>query len=326
LWNNSAAIQATNATGPNNLATPQPGRVLQLPHGSYAVGCDGSGHSTIYTRNNDVLKGDGGPMTAIWHFPCNGTDDLLAVGSHSAGGVPTLDAGSGLNVIDGISFYQPEATTGSCINTMNYAGVDIKNSWFICNVGIYAWGNGLRLINNTCDNFTGQCIIVKGNGLQTNNPTHSVLIEGTDCYAPSYSCFQIDGAVDVLIHHNFINYAKQFSIFFASPTNQASYRVVMSDNSFITSLGSGYYTPTQTHIYMATPCVDCSISGNNKFMLSRQNDIWLNSAGITGLKIAGNQFYGGQGTSINVQAAGAGLQILDNNWDGPGSYAADFAT
>ncbi len=72
--------------------------------------------------------------------------------------------------------------------------------------------------------------------------------------------------------------------------------------------------------------MDCSISGNNKFMLSRQNDIVLGSGGITALRIAGNQFYGGQGTSLNVQAVGAGLQILGNHWDSPGNYAADFST
>jgi hypothetical protein len=312
-----AAVNCNSATVPNQLATPQPGRTLRLPRGTYFVS------GTIYTRNGDVLVGDGGTATEIYQFDATGSKDLLQMGANATGG-GTLDNGGLLNVVKGILFAQPEATTGSCVNTMNASGVDVIDNWFFCNVGILAQGNGLRLLHNTCDLNNGQCVIVKGNGAQTNNPTHSVLIQDTDCYANRYACFQVGGATDVLLNHNFINYAKQFGLYLASPSNQTSYRVVATDNSFITSTSSGYYTSTQTHIYMSTPCVDCQISNGNKFMLSRQYDIDLENSGITGLKIMGNQFYGGQGNSLNVGQAGSGLTLQNNNFDSPGSYAADF--
>ncbi len=315
-----AAVDCTNPTSPNVLATPQPGRTLRLPRGMYIV------TGTIYTRCGDNLVGDGVAGSQVWQFDASGAKDVLAVGSHSVGGTPTADVCTLLETVQGVSFFQPEALTSACINTMGLPGVDLTDNWFICNNAIKATGSGLRMLRNTCDNDGGQCIIVSGNGTETDNNTQSVLIEDTDCYAQRYACFQVDGASDVIIHHNFVNYAKQFGLFLASPTNQTSYRVMVTDNSFITSTNSNYYNSTQSHIYMASPCVGCQISGGNKFMLARKNDIDLESSGIAGLKIMGNQFYGAQGTSLNVGVAGAGLTVRNNNFDRPGSYGGDFST
>jgi hypothetical protein len=221
-----------------------------------------------------------------------------------------------------VSFFQPAPTTAACINTMNYAGVDVDNNWFICNEGIYAWGNGMRFRGDTCDNLGGQCIVVVGNGAEVNNTTHSVIIEGLDCYAQSYSCVKIDGATDVQLNHNFFNYAKQYSTYL---TNQTSYRVSWNGNSFLTSTSSSYYNGSQSHIYMNTGCVDCQITGN-RFMLSRNHDIDLESPSITNLLVGFNQFYGGQDTALNVGLAGSGIRVVSNEFDSPGNYAGDFTT
>jgi hypothetical protein len=312
-----AAMNCNSPAVPNRSYTPQPGRTVRLPRGTYAI------TGSAYTRNGDILEGDGGTATEVMQFNTTNAD-LLYVGSYNNSGTPTLDSGGLLNVVRGITFAQPEPTSGACVNTNGGAGDDLIDNWAFCNIAFKITGSPIRLIRNTCDLNTGVCVSITGNGSPTNNPTHSILVESTDCYANRYGCFQVDGASDVLIHHNFVNYAKQFGLFLASPTNQSSYRVVVTGNSFITSTSANYYTNTQTHIYMSTPCVDCQISDGNKFMLSRQYDIDLENTGITGLKIMGNQSYGGQGTSLNVGQAGPGLTLQNNNFDSPGSYAADF--
>ncbi len=314
-----AAVACTVVNPPNQTATPEPGRTLRLPRGTYFV------TGTVYTRNGDNLVGDGGTATEIFQFDATGAKDLLALGAHSVNGTPTMDSGGLLNIVRGIGFFQPEAQTSACVNTMYYSGVDIVDNWFICNNGVMATGNGIRIVRNTCDNNGGQCIIVKGNGTSINNPTHSVLIQDTDCYAQRYACVQIDGAADVQVNHNWFNYAKQYSLFLASATNQSSYRVSITNNQFLTSTGSDYYTPTQTHIYFATACANCSIA-DNRFMLSRKYDIDLENTGTTGLRIVNNTFYAGQGTSLNVGQAGGGLRVWNNFFDSPGNYAADFNT
>jgi len=153
------------------------------------------------------------------------------------------------------------------------------------------------------------------------------LISDTDCYAPSYACFQLDGVADVNIHHNIINYAKQFGVFLSSATSQVSYDVIADDNEFVTSTSSTNYFPSYIHWYDATGCVSCSIK-HNKFKLTRKNDIADTSSATIDLVISGNQFYGGQDASCALGAGGqcdvsvhlttGGLTTLvDNTWDHP---------
>ncbi len=312
-----AAVNCNSGTVPNQLATPQPGRKLVLPRGTYFV------TGSIYSRNGDTLIGDGGTGTEIYQFDPTGAKDLLILGGWNNSGTPTLDPGGLSNVVQGVAFFQPETTSGACVNTMGGSGIDVIHNWFACNRGVVAKGNLIRVLHNTCDNLGGQCIVVQGNGTANNNLTHDVFIEDTDCYAQRYACFQVDGANDVLISHNVAAYAKQFSIYLGD-SGQTSYRLRITDNNFITSTSSSYYTSSQTHLYFNNPCLDCTIS-DNSLLLSRAYDIDLENAGITGLKITGNQTYGGQGTSLNVKQSGPGLTVQNNNFDMPGSYAADFS-
>src|SRR5208283_3791055 len=92
-----------------------------------------------------------------------------------------------VNVVDSMAFFVGAGNgTNVCVDTMNYPGVDVTNNWFICPEAIHAWGNGLRILHNTCDNATGQCVVVTGNGASHDNPTHSVEIANNDFYAQNF--------------------------------------------------------------------------------------------------------------------------------------------
>ena len=300
-----AAMNCNSATVPNKVFTPQPGRTVRLPRGAYGLWCSGFSTGTaptINTRNGDRLRGDGNTVTEIAQFDCTGAADILALGSWNNAGVQTLDTGGLSNVVDGIHFISPQGT-GNAVNLMGGSGIDVANNWFTVANGVYANANIARITGNTADYLTASLAIIHGNGLQTNNPTHSILLSRNDCYATRYTCFTIDGAVDVDITNNVIDYAKYVGIGISSPTNQVSYRIHTINNGFITSLISTYYVPTQVHYADTTGCVDCTIQGN-KFALTRTSDIQLGSANSTNNLISGNQHYGGQDSTCATSSGG----------------------
>ena len=307
--NNTAAwctaMNCNSATVPNKVFTPQPGRTVRLPRGAYGLWCSGFSTGTaptINTRNGDRLRGDGNTVTEIAQFDCTGAADILALGSWNNAGVQTLDTGGLSNVVDGIHFISPQGT-GNAVNLMGGSGIDVTNNWFTVANGVYANANIARITGNTADYLTASLAIIHGNGLQTNNPTHSILLSRNDCYATRYTCFTIDGAVDVDITNNVIDYAKYVGIGISSPTNQVSYRIHTVNNGFITSLSLTYYVPTQVHYADTTGCVDCTVQGN-KFALTRTSDIQLGSANSTNNLISGNQHYGGQDSTCATSSGG----------------------
>jgi len=322
-----AAMNCTSAAVPNQLFSPQPGRTVLLPRGTYFL------TGTAYTRNNDNLVGAGEAATQVVLFNSTNNMNVLCPGSNASAGsnTCTLDAGTQNLDVEGILWATPENGTQVCINTQSYSGFEIRNNWFECAIAVSIQGNIGSVIGNTFDSSTFNGIVVKGDGEDYgNNPSHSILIAGNQFYANKYSAIQVDGASGVQVHHNNILYSKQFSVYVASPENFTTYRLNLSGNNFVTS--TGLWNPTQNHIYVTTPLVRSVVSGNT-FGLARDADILLNNSGIVGLDISSNKFYGGQlscsgscTASLQVLRAGAGLTVRGNQWDSPGNYAADFQT
>ncbi|MGA3053388.1 MAG: right-handed parallel beta-helix repeat-containing protein [Candidatus Korobacteraceae bacterium] len=322
-----AAMNCTSATPPNRLFSVQPGRTVLLPRGTYFIS------GTAYTRNNDNLIGAGQAATQVLLFNPANSLNALCMGSNASAGSNTCTQDSGTQNIDveGILWGTPENGSQVCINPLTYSGFEIKNNWFECGIGVFIQGNIGSVIGNTFDSSTFNGVVVKGDGEDYgNNPSHSILISDNHFFANKWSAIQVDGASGVQIHHNNILYAKQFSIYVASPESYSTYRLNISNNNFATS--TGFWNPTENHIYVTTPLVRSVISGNT-FGIARDSDILLNSSGIVGLNISNNKFSGGQLTcggsctaSLQVSNAGAGLTISGNQWDSPGSYAADFQT
>ncbi len=322
-----AAMNCTSATFPNQIYSSQPGRTVLLPRGTYFIS------GTAYTRNNDNLVGAGQAATQVLLFNSTNSLNALCMGSNASAGANTctLDAGTQNLDVEGILWGTPENGSQVCVTPLAYSGFEVKNNWFECGIGVQVQGNIGSVIGNTFDSSTFNGIVVKGDGEDYgNNPSHSVLISDNQFFANKYSAIQVDGASGVQIHHNNILYSKQFSILIASPESYTTYRTHVSDNNFATS--TGFWNPTQTHIYVTTPLVRSTISGNT-FGIARNSDILLDSSGIVGLNISNNKFFGGQlncgGTctaSLQVMNAGAGLTVHGNQWDSPGYYAADFQT
>jgi hypothetical protein len=322
-----AAMNCTSATLPNTLFSPQPGRTVLLPRGTYFIS------GTVYTRNNDNLIGAGQAATQVLLFsPANGLN-ALCMGANASGGTNTCTLDSGTQNIDveGILWGTPENGSQVCVNPLTYSGFEVKNNWFECGIAVSIQGNIGSVIGNTFDSSTFTGVIVKGDGEDYgNNPSHSVLISDNQFFANKWAAIQIDGASGVQIHHNNILYTKQFSIYVASPESYTTYRLNINGNNFAAS--TGFWNPNQNHIYVTTPLVRSNISGNT-FGIARDSDIVLNSSGIVGLNINNNKFSSGQLTcggsctaSLQVTNAGAGLTVSGNQWDSPGSYAADFQT
>ncbi len=322
-----AAMNCTSATPPNTLFSSQPGRTVLLPRGTYFIS------GTVYTRNNDNLIGAGQAATQVLLFNPANNLSALCMGSNGSGGsnTCTLDAGTQNIDVEGILWGTPENGSQICVNPLTYSGFEVKNNWFECGIGVFVQGNIGSVIGNTFDSSTFIGMIVKGDGEDYgNNPSHSVLIADNHFFANKWAAIQVDGASGVQIHHNNILYAKQFSLYVASPENYTTYRLNINGNNFAAS--TGFWNPTQNHIYISTPLVRSNISGNT-FGIARDSDILLNNSGIVGLNISNNKFSGGQLTcggsctaSLQVTNAGAGLTVNSNQWDSPGSYAADFQT
>ncbi|MGC2110998.1 MAG: hypothetical protein WA655_15870, partial [Candidatus Korobacteraceae bacterium] len=323
-----AAMNCTSASVPNTVYSPQPGRTVRLPRGTYFL------TGSAYTRNGDQLMGDGYTGTSVMLFDPTGQIHLLYMGSNASHGTNTgtIDGGGLDNRVSGIFFATPENGPGYCIDTNGYSGWDIDHNWFQCGVGIFVNNSNIgRVTANTCDSSTAQCMIFKGSGQDYySDSLHSVLVSNNLCYAPYYACAQFDGASGVNFVNNVLDYAKVYSLYVSSGSGNTSYRINISDNIFTTSLGSGYYTPTQQHIAVLSPLVRSTIGPNNVFSESRDADIYVKSTGVAGLDIKGNSFYGGQqsctGTctaSLQVNA-GTSVGIENNRWYSPGSYAADI--
>ena len=322
-----AAMNCTSTATPNQLYSPQPGRTVLLPRGTYFI------TGTAYTRNNDNLIGAGQAATQVLLFNSTNSMSVLCLGSNASAGTNTctVDAGTQNLDVEGILWGTPENGSQICINPLNYSGFEIKNNWFECGVAVSILGNIGSVIGNTFDASTANGIKVKGDGEDYgNNPSHSILIADNQFFANKYASIQVDGASGVQIHGNNILYAKQFSVLVASPENYTTYRLNISGNNFATS--TGFWNPTENHIYVTTPLVR-SVIANNTFGITRDADILLGNSGIVGLDISSNKFYGGQLTcggactaSLQVFNAGAGLTVRGNQWDSPGNYAADFAT
>jgi hypothetical protein len=124
----------------------------------------------------------------------------------------------------------------------------------------------------------------------------------------------------VQIRGNDFLYPKNDAIYTNSGTSQNTYRMVIDGNNFQTSTSASYYVAGQDHISLGTNCIRCQIV-NNKFYLSRNHDIEVTASGSVGLTISGNEFYGGQGDSVAISVALAGLTMSDNKWDTPGNHA-----
>ncbi|MGB8889134.1 MAG: right-handed parallel beta-helix repeat-containing protein [Candidatus Korobacteraceae bacterium] len=320
-----AAMNCTSASPPNTLFSPQPGRTVLLPRGTYFIS------GTVYTRNNDNLIGAGQAATQILLFNPANNLNALCMGANASGGTNTcaLDSGTQNIDVEGILWGTPENGSQVCVNPLTYSGFEVKNNWFECGIGVSVQGNIGSVIGNTFDSSTFIGVIVKGDGEDYgNNPSHSVLISDNHFFANKWAAIQVDGASGVQIHHNNLLYAKQFSIYVASPESYSTYRLNINGNNFAAS--TGFWNPTQAHIYVTTPLVRSSISGNT-FGIARDADIALNSSGIVGLNISNNKFSSGQLTcggtctaSLQVTSAGAGLTVTGNQWDSPGSYAGDF--
>ena len=322
-----AAMNCTSTVTPNQIYSPQPGRTVLLPRGTYFL------TGTAYTRNNDNLIGAGQAATQVLLFNAANNLNVLCLGSNASAGSNTCTQDSGTQNLDaeGILWGTPENGSQVCINSLNYSGFEIKNNWFECGIAIYIQGNIGSVIGNTFDSGTFNGVIVRGDGEDYgNNPSHSILIADNQFFANKWSAIQVDGASGVQIHHNNILYSKQFSVYVASPENYTTYRLNISGNNFAAS--TGFWNPTENHIYVTTPLVRSIISGNT-FGIARDADILLNNSGIVGLDISSNKFSGGQLTcggtctaSLQVFNAGAGLTVRGNQWDSPGNYAADFVT
>ena len=322
-----AAMNCNSATTPNQIFSAQPGRTVLLPRGTYFL------TGTAYTRNNDNLIGAGQAATQVLLFNPANNMNVLCMGANASAGANTCTMDSGTQNLDveGILWGTPENGSQVCINTGNYSGFEVKNNWFECGISVYIQGNIGSVIGNTFDSSTFNGVVVRGDGEDYgNNPSHSILISDNQFFANKWSSIQVDGASGVQIHHNNILYAKQYSVLVSSYEGYTTYRLNISGNNFATS--TGFWNPTENHIFVTTPLVRSVISGNT-FGIARDSDIVLNNPGIVGLDVSSNKFYGGQLTcggnctaSLQVITAGAGLTVRGNQWDSPGNYAADFQT
>ena len=322
-----AAMTCTNVNSPNAVYSPQPGRTVRLPRGTYLL------TGSAYTRNGDQLIGDGYTGTEVMLFDPTGNIHLLYMGSNASAGVNTgtLDSGGLGNRVSGIMFAAPESGN-ICLDTNGSSGWDIDHDWFQCPTGILVNNSNIgRVTENTCD-ASPECMVVKGSGADYSaDVTHSVLISNNLCYAPRYACVQFDGASGVNFVNNVLDYAGQYSIYFFSAAGNTSYRINIADNIFTTSLSSDYYTATQQHIAVLGPLARSTIGPNNLFSNSRDADIFINGA-VSHVDIFGNKFYGGQlacgsgqcTASLEIPSAGTDISVHDNRWFGPGAYAGDF--
>jgi hypothetical protein len=322
-----SAVGCTTATTPNMYGSRQPGRVFILPYGIYIVS------GTVYLHNNDNLVNPNG-QAATELVLLNGTPnvELMCLSGNASNGANTCTVdsnGTQQNAVEGIMFQTPEASQ-NCIDAGSAAGgisgFSIHNNWFECGTGIVVNGNIGHIWSNTFDSSTTNSIFVKGNGINYgNNPTHSILIDDNFCFANSFSCLQVDGASSVQFKDNLVLYAKQYGVFVNSRGSKKTYRLEIEGNTFVTSQSSSNYSSTQNHIFFNTPVIDSSIR-NNKFRLSRQFDIQLESSGITNLAIESNEFTDANGTSVFVGNVGPELTIRDNKFKNIGNYAVDSST
>jgi hypothetical protein len=311
---NTAVINAlTGASDPNNpdvLHSPQPGRQLYLPSGTYLLS------GTIYIRKGDVLEGDGFTATELMNFDTNPNNPILKIGANAVSG---LDTG-GLDVaVLGVYFGKAEGEA-TAIDTMGNSGWDVRDCWFQVAVGILATGTDGIISGNTFDSSTAHGIIVRGDG-QNWNITNSILISNNRFYDERYAGIELDGAVNINIVNNYFDYSQGMSIYSASQA--ASYRIIIQANQFRASLDPNYSLPHQKHIYWGSPLLN-SIISTNVFQDSHDCDVCLDNAGISNLQITNNTSQDAQGNFITVTNAGPGVVVSNNRVINPGYYAGDF--
>jgi hypothetical protein len=307
----NAMTNAYQLQDPNLLYTPHSGRLFHFPSGMYLLS------GIVYARGGDVFSGDGVTGTEFVNFDPNYFDPLVRLGANAVTG---LSDHSGLDsAVVGILFRTSE-TESAAVDTMDNAGWDVRNCWFLSGVGIIATGTDGIITENTFDKSTAQGIIVRGNG-QSWNMTHSILISNNRFYAQWFAGIQLDGTGTINILNNYFNYIRQYSIYTSS--NGANYRVTIAYNNFTGSLSDNFSNASMTHIQLSHGLVDSKIIGNT-FAVSRLYDIFLDDPSITNLQIANNTSENINGTSIRVQAAGSGVSITNNKMVTPGNYAGDF--
>ena len=145
------AMQCTVATPPNKLYTAQPGRTVLLPHGTYAI------TGTVYTRNADVLRGDGYTGSQVILFRTDGECARPHMGANASAGpnTYTMDSGGSVLGVEGIAWAAPESALSVCVDTGGYSGFEIARNWFLgCGLGVLVRANIGTIHDNVYDSST----------------------------------------------------------------------------------------------------------------------------------------------------------------------------
>jgi hypothetical protein len=331
-------VNCTSAAVPNNISTPNAGRILRAPRGNYLFfrsAISTGTPPTINTRNGDILQGDGGTNTEFTQIdntnePSAATADFLVLNSFNNAGVTTSDTGGLLVGVTGVMFQQPFNTSGGCVQTATSAGSGfvsgglITGNWYVCTIGVKLSGNLIWLDHNTFDDGTSEAIVMSGSGKTSNNITHDVTISQNDFFLNHFAALDLSGGADIWIVNNW--FADDFNAGAIVDTTASNFRYHFRNNDFNASTGS--FSATQVHLEVVGTCTDCDAIGNT-FEFGRTNDIILNNSGIINWTSQGNKFFdssqSASGTTSEfgaeeVGAAGPGLVIEDETFNAVGQY------
>lgn len=329
-------VNCTSSEQPNFISTPNSGRILRAPRGSYLFfrsSISSGTPPTINTRNGDILQGDGGTNTEFIQIdntnePSASTANLLEMNSFNNNGTLTSDGGGLLVGVTGVMFQQPFNDAGTCLDTAGsgggISGALISGNWFVCNVGMHLVGNLVWVDHNTCDQGTSECILTSGSGTTSNNVTHDITIFQNDFFFNHSAALDLNGGADIWIVNNW--FADDTNNGALVDTAQSNFRYHFRNNDFNVSTSS--FASTQTSLNVAGNCTDCDAEYNT-FEFGRTDDIVLNNAGIVNWISKGNKFFNSSqsasGTSTTfaselIGATGPGLVIEDETFNAIGQY------
>ncbi|HUK43385.1 MAG TPA: right-handed parallel beta-helix repeat-containing protein, partial [Candidatus Bathyarchaeia archaeon] len=342
--NTAAWCSMMNCTQANPLANgapfglyePTPGRRVFVPRGTYFFS------GPISTRNGDQLIGadqSATEMVLVSGATSGQNSELLFLGAYKNGGTWVTDAG-GLNLgVRGILFSTLNYSQQVCIDTLEYSGFSIEDSWFECGISIQSAGSAGKIAGNTFDSNTTNGIIFNSYG--DNNYTDGVTqmqVTGNLFFGCRYACLTLNGGSGIVVNDNDFWIEKYYGIIVGSGSLPVSHLTV-TGNHFSASTNGNYNCSAQYHIGVSAGLTDSVISGNT-FAMGHTHDIGTGGP-LTDVVIASNSFRGacrsgecsnpcsGQGATTGQQSSAIDLSsagnrnvvIKGNDFDSPGYYA-----
>lgn len=327
-------MNCNSATSGQGLYTPSPGRRIFVPRGTYFFS------GPISTRNGDQLIGADQSATELALVSPVTNATLLYLGAYNNSGTWTTDAG-GLNLgVRGILFANFNSAAQTCIETLQYSGWSVKDSWFECGIGIHSTGSSGRVEGNVFDANTWAPIQLDSYG--ANNYGQSmgqIQVTGNQFFGARLNAIGIDGGLGIVVADNDFWDAKISNLNIYSPTGLTTRDLTVTGNHFNQSPSGSYACTGSQNLAIGSPLQDATISGNT-FTLGHEYDIAA-SAPLANVQITDNTFRGacltgectnpcsGQNPTSGQQLSAIDLEsttssnvtIAHNSFDSPGLYA-----